>query len=150
MTAADDVEVRRARHGDREAVVDFTEDTWPELDGDYIPEVFEEWVDTDGPEQRTLVATVDGRPVGVLQAVLLSDHEAWAQGMRVDPEFRGASVGRRLSRAAFEWAAVRNATVCRNMVFSRNTVQVLAEFLLPLQPRRATHEPRRQAAQTEA
>ena len=81
MTAADDVEVRRARHGDREAVVDFTEDTWPELDGDYIPRVFEEWVDTDGPEQRTLVATVDGRPVGVLQVVLLSDHEAWAQGM---------------------------------------------------------------------
>jgi len=120
VTAADDVEVRQARHDDREAVVAFTEDTWPELGGDYVPDVFEEWVDTDGPEQRTLVATVDGRPVGVLQAVLLSDHEAWAQGMRVAPEFRGASVGRRLSDAAFAWAAARDATVCRNMVFSWN------------------------------
>jgi GNAT superfamily N-acetyltransferase len=120
VTAADGVEVRQAGHDDREAVVDFTQDTWPELGGDYIPDVFEEWVDTDGPEQHTFVAAVDDRPVGVLQAVLLSDHEAWAQGMRVAPEFRGASVGRRLSRAAFEWAAVRDATVCRSMVFSWN------------------------------
>ena len=120
MTAADDIEVRQARHDDRETVVAFTEDTWPELGGDYIPDVFEEWVDTDGPGQRTLMATVDGRPVGVLQVVLLSDHEAWAQGMRVDPAFRGASVGRRLSEAAFEWAVARGATVCRNMVFSWN------------------------------
>ena len=120
MTAADDIEVRQARHDDREAVVAFTEDTWPELGGDYIPDVFEEWVDTDGPNQRTLVATVDDRPVVILQAVLLSDHEAWAQGMRVDPEFRGASVSPDLSYAAFEWAADRGATVCRNMVFSWN------------------------------
>jgi hypothetical protein len=43
-----------------------------------------------------------------------------ADGPAVDPEFRGASVGRRLSEAAFEWAVARDATVCRNMVFSWN------------------------------
>ena len=42
MTAADGVEVRQARHDDREAVVAFTEDTWPELGGDYLPRVFDE------------------------------------------------------------------------------------------------------------
>ena len=28
------VETRQARHGDREAIVDFAADTWPELGGD--------------------------------------------------------------------------------------------------------------------
>ncbi len=117
MTA---VETRPARHDDREAVVAFTEDTFPRLGGDYIPRVFEEWVETDGPDQRTVVACVDGRPVGVCQGVLLSDHEAWAQGMRVAPAFRGDGVSPELSHAVFEWAADRGATVCRNMVFSWN------------------------------
>jgi GNAT superfamily N-acetyltransferase len=121
VTAADDLEVRQARHDDREAVVGFTEDIWPELGGDYVPEVFDEWVEADGPERHTLVAAMDDRPVGIVQAVLLGgSHEAWAQGMRVDPGFRGESVSHRLSHAAFEWAAARGATVCRSMVFSWN------------------------------
>ena len=78
MDVTVDVAVRQARPGDRETVAAFTEDTFPELGGDYIPDVFEEWVGTDGPDQRTLVAVVDDRPVGICQAVLLSDHEAWA------------------------------------------------------------------------
>ena len=119
MADGDDIAVRPARRDDREAIVAFTSDTWAEM-GDYIPDVFERWVDTDGPAQRTLVATVDGRPVGLCQGVLLSDHEAWAQGMRVDPEVRGREIGRLLAEAVFEWAASRGATVCRNMVFSWN------------------------------
>lgn len=113
-------EIRQARHDDREAIISFTQDTWPQLGGDYIPDVFEEWVDTDGPDQRTFVATVEDRPVGILQGVLLSEAEAWAQGMRVDPEYRGVNISPALSDAVFEWAAGRGATVCRNMVFSWN------------------------------
>jgi GNAT superfamily N-acetyltransferase len=112
--------IRRARAEDREAVVGFTEDTWPELGGDYIPRVFEEWVETDGPTQRTFVATVDGGAVGICQGVLLSGHEAWAQGMRVDPDHRGRKVSPALTEAVYEWAGERGATVCRNMVFSWN------------------------------
>ena len=117
---AETLDVRQATLEDREAVVAFTRDTWPELGGDYVPRVFEEWVETDGPDQRTFVAAVDGDPVGVCQGVLLSDDEAWAQGMRVDPEHRGENVSPALSEAVFEWAAGRGATVCRNMVFSWN------------------------------
>ena len=113
------VETRQARHGDREAVVDFAADTWPELGGDYIPRVFDEWVDTDGPDQRTFVACVDDRPVGVCQGVVLSGHEAWGQGMRVAPEVRGEGVSEALTEALFAWAADR-ATVCRTMVFAWN------------------------------
>jgi GNAT superfamily N-acetyltransferase len=118
--APDAVDVRQARLDDREPVVSFTRDTWPELGGDYIPRVFEEWVETDGPAQRTFVATVDDEPVGICQGVLLTDDEAWAQGMRIDPGHRGANVSEALSEAVFEWAAGRDATVCRNMVFSWN------------------------------
>lgn len=119
MADTDGVAVRPARHDDREAIVAFTNDTWADA-GDYVPDAFERWVDTDGPAQRTLVATLEGRPVGLCQGVLLSEHEAWAQGMRVDPDVRGREIGTRLAEATFEWAAGRGATVCRNMVFSWN------------------------------
>lgn len=115
-----DLDVRQARLEDRDAVVSFTRDTWPELGGDYVPRVFEEWVETDGPTQRTFVATIDDRPVGICQALLLSDDEGWAQGMRVDPDYRGREISPNLSEAAFAWCGDRGATVCRNMVFSWN------------------------------
>jgi GNAT superfamily N-acetyltransferase len=127
------VTIRQARPEDREAILSFTTDTWEHV-GDYIPDSFAEWVDTDGPTQRTLVATIDGRPVGLCQGVLLSAHEAWAQGMRVDPEVRGRDVGSRLTEAVFEWAAGRGATVCRNMVFSWNAAGMGQSRALGFEP----------------
>jgi len=123
------VRVRQARDEDHEAVTAFTGDTWPDREAsDYLPRVFPEWVESDGTDQRTVVAEIaDGESgddeeivVGVCQGVMLSEHEAWAQGMRVHPEYRGAGVSYALNDAVFEWAASRGATVCRNMVFSWN------------------------------
>jgi len=118
----DGIGVRRATHDDREAIVAFADDTWSDRDGvgDYVHRVFEDWVATDGPDRRTLVADRDGRAVGLLRVVLLSETEAWAQGMRVAPAERGQGVGRALTRAGLDWAAEGGATVCRNMVFSWN------------------------------
>lgn len=113
--------VRQARAADADAVAAFTRDTWADRDGDdYIPDVFESWVAADGDRQHTSVAVEDGVPVGVVQTVLLSGHEGWQQGMRVDPEFRGEGVGAALTHAGFDWARERGATVARNMVFSWN------------------------------
>jgi GNAT superfamily N-acetyltransferase len=122
-SAADEVEevrIRQARASDREAVVAFTEDTWPDRGGDYIPRVFDEWIETDGPTQRTFVAVAGADVAGICQGVMLSAHEAWAQGMRVNPDYRGQGVSPELTRALFDWARERGATVCRNMVFSWN------------------------------
>lgn len=119
---ADDFEVRGARPEDYEAVVAFTEDTWPERGGDYVPHVYEEWMETEGGDQRTLVLDPVGEEglAGIVQGVLLSEHEAWAQAMRVNPDYRGRGVSSRLAYGLFDWAADAGASVCRNMVFSWN------------------------------
>ncbi|MFC7325328.1 GNAT family N-acetyltransferase [Halorubrum rutilum] len=68
-------------------------------------------------------AAAPGEPeavVGCIQGVMLSEWEAWGQGIRVDPAARGLGVGTALSEAALDWARERGATVCRNMVFSWN------------------------------
>ena len=118
--------IRSARLDDALAVESFTEDTWPELGGDYVPRVFESWVEEmatagdGGPDARTLVAEVDGRAVGLLRTVLLSPGEAWCGGMRVDPDYRGEGIAVDLARASFAWASVQGAAVARCMVFSWN------------------------------
>jgi len=119
------VEIRQARADDYEDVAAFTQDTWAdqrEDGGDYIPQVFEQWVETDDDYQRTFVADVDGTAAGVFQMVRLSEHEAWAQGMRVDPDFRGRDLGLEMVHAGFDWARDHGATVARNMVFSWNVM----------------------------
>ncbi|AUV82677.1 GNAT family N-acetyltransferase [Salinigranum rubrum] len=117
------VTVRQARADDAADVRSFTRDTWIDREvDDYIPRVFDEWVRTDGPDQRTFVAEIDGRVVGLAQSVLLSEDEAWSQGLRVAADVRGRAVGSKLSRAAQAWARERGATVTRGMVFSWNVM----------------------------
>lgn len=116
-----DREVRQARIEDHDDVAAFTEDTWSDRDvGDYIPEVFPEWVEGDGPTQRTAVAEVEDRVVGICQAVLLTDDEAWLQGMRVHPDYRGGDHGRAIVSHLLGWCREAGATVARNMVFGWN------------------------------
>ena len=116
-----DGSVRQARAADEAAVADFAAATWADREvTDYIPDVFAEWVATDGPDQRTFVYDGDEGVVGVCQGVLLTADEAWAQGIRVDPAVRGAGVGTALTEPVFDWARERGATVCRNLVFSWN------------------------------
>lgn len=123
------MDIRRARPEDYEAVVSFTEDTWPDREArDYIPRVYPDWIAGDDGAQRTFVADAGdesgGVPsenvAGIVQGVLLSEHEAWAQGMRIHPGHRGRGLSTVLNDAVFEWAARRGAVVCRTMVFSWN------------------------------
>ena len=113
------LEIRPATHDDYQAVAAFTENTWPERDGgDYIPRVYHDWIDAAGTKTFVLAGADD--LAGICQGALLTDHEAWAQGMRVNPDYRGTRVSPRLTHAVFDWAREQGATVCRNMVFSWN------------------------------
>lgn len=113
--------VRTARHDDYDDIVDLTSDVWADRAmADYIPDVFREWVDDDGADRKTLVVDVDGHAVGLAQAVILTETEAWFQGMRVDSDYRGKGFGSLLTDHLIEWAADAGASVGRSMVFSWN------------------------------
>jgi GNAT superfamily N-acetyltransferase len=113
--------VRQARPDDHDAVADFTAGTWADREmTDYVPAVFPEWVAGDGPDQRTVVATVDDHPVGLCQGVRLTADEAWLQGIRVDPAHRGEGHAAAMTAALHDWAAERGAVVARNMIFGWN------------------------------
>lgn len=113
--------IRPARPDDYESVAAFTRNTWPDREGsDYLPQVYHDWIEDDRGRKRTLVADAGEEIAGICQAVMLSSHEAWAQGMRVNPAFRGEGISTDLNDALFEWTRDRGATVCRNMVFSWN------------------------------
>ncbi len=122
MTAA-----RQARTDDHADIAAFTQGTWPDREAeDYIPDVFEEWVETDGPDQHTAVVEVEveggdeSRAVAVCQARLLAADEGWLQGIRVDPDHRGAGHGATLVEYLFEWLGGQGARVARNLVFDWN------------------------------
>jgi GNAT superfamily N-acetyltransferase len=121
MTADSDIEYRDASDGDYEAVRSFTEETWADLDvevSDYIPEIYHDWIE--GESKKTIVADAGDDIAGIAQFVMLSEYEGWAQGMRVNPEFRGRGIGSAIVETLFEWARSQGATVARNMVFSWN------------------------------
>ncbi|SFR93200.1 Acetyltransferase (GNAT) family protein [Halomicrobium zhouii] len=128
--------VRQATHDDYEAVEAFTQDTWADQGrGDYIPDVFHDWVDANGPEWRTVVVEVDGDVAGICQGKFLSEHEAWLEGMRVHPEYRGEGHGLRMVRDLFEWARDGGATVARNMVFGWNDAGLGQSMAAGFEPR---------------
>lgn len=112
------MELREARLEDHEAVAAFTRNTWPDREaGDYLPDIYPKWIEG---ENHTLVAEAGSEIAGVAQCTMLSETEAWCQGMRVNPDYRGEGVARRLTHALFDWARERGALVARCMVFSWN------------------------------
>lgn len=119
--------IRRATPDDYEAVVEMTSDIWPDRGGDYLPEVYHEWLEDDGETgRRTFLAEIDGEAAGIVQAVLLSPDEAWFQSMRVSSRFRRRGVSQRLNEELFAWARERGATVGRVMIFSWNAASFAA------------------------
>lgn len=116
-----EIEYRPATDADYDAVVEFTEETWSDLDvevSDYLPDVYHEWIA--GENRQTIVADAGDAIAGIAQVVMLSDWEGWAQGMRVNPAFRGEGIGREINDRLFAWAREQGAAVVRNMVFSWN------------------------------
>ncbi len=120
--------VRLARASDRDAVFAFCARTWGD-DGDYIPYVWDEWLaDMNAGHGALLVAVASAqdtqsdatgqttqaeRPVGLLHVRMVSDDEAWIEGVRVDPAERRQGVGRSLVSRGLVAARERGATVAR-------------------------------------
>lgn len=119
--------VRRATHDDYEAVVDMTSDVWADRGGDYLPDIYHDWLeDEPGRSKKTFLAEIDGDAAGIVQAVMLSPDEAWFQSLRVASDYRRRGVSRRLNEATVEWARERGATTGRIMIFSWNAASFAA------------------------
>ena len=112
----DKVLVRRARPEDREQVLSFCERTWEW--GDYIGDVWDKWLSED--RGALLVALVGDRVAGTGKVTMLSRAEAWLEGLRVNPAFRGYGVAQALYEAAETEARKRWARVARYATPSTN------------------------------
>ncbi|QIB75173.1 GNAT family N-acetyltransferase [Halogeometricum borinquense] len=121
------VAVRAARPDDYDAVAAFTADTWADRGGsDYIPDIYHDWIaDDDGETRQTFVVDLGAETPSdelgaIVQVVMLSPYEAWGQGIRVNPEYRGRGLAKAITEASFDFAQEAGATVLRNMIFSWN------------------------------
>jgi GNAT superfamily N-acetyltransferase len=114
------LEVRRAREEDREAVLAFCSQTWEW--GDYIAYVWDEWLHAENG--ALFVATMDGQPVGIANLRMLNASEAWLEGMRVDPAHRQHGVANALFEAQIMEALRRNALTARLITESTNTAAI--------------------------
>ena len=121
-----EIAVRFARATDRERVLAFCAHTWD--DGDYIADVWDHWLS--GTSGSLLVAAESDRPVGVIHARMVADEEGWIEGLRVDPAYRRAGVGRMLVSRALAAAQSLGAQTVRYLTGATNVAsqQLFARF----------------------
>lgn len=115
-----EIQIRQARAQDREAVLAFCAHTWEW--GDYIENVWETWLDD--PAGLLLVALHEDRPVGLLHMQMLSETDAWQEGMRVDPAYRQQGIAHQLTLEASAEAMRRGATTVRLLTESTNYASI--------------------------
>lgn len=114
------IEIRPARPEDRDAVLAFCTQTWDW--GDYIEYVWDEWLHD--PNGVLFVTTIDGQPVGVAHMRMLTPVEAWLEGMRIDPAYRGRGLAGALDNEMLAEAMRRGAKVARLITESTNSSSI--------------------------
>lgn len=115
------IQVRPARSEDKEAVLAFCQHTWPDHD-DYIADVWDEWL----ADQHGCLFVVlwDGQPAAVDHVALVSDQEAWWEGLRVDPDYRGRGLVAALRPHLRAYTRASGAEVVRMAITSENTISL--------------------------
>jgi|GEM_PF-1878369 len=127
--------LKRVEIKDKEEILSFASNTWEW--GDYIPYIFEEWLD---PRNGDFIkAVLDNKIVGISHIGYLSDWEAWLEGLRVHPDYRHMGVGTFLLDATLEILKEKRIKVARNAITSTNiasqnlvkkrTFELAGEFL---------------------
>ena len=101
--------VRRARPGDREAILEMSTRIWG--GHDYMPLVWDRWLAE--KKGALLTVTVDGQPVGTSKVSLLAPGEVWLEGLRLHPDYQGLGLSKKIHRATFREAAKLNPRTIR-------------------------------------
>ena len=88
-----DLVFRPARAKDKPRVLEITTHTWD--DGDYIPEVWDNWL-ADSQGEFT-VAELDGVVAALSKLTRVVGDQWWIEGLRVDPERRLSGIGQAMT-----------------------------------------------------
>jgi len=103
------VSIRPAVPTDKGPILEISKTIWS--GHDYIPKVWDDWIKE--KNGKLLIATVRGLPVGVAHAFFQTRRDAWLEGVRVHPDYRGLGIAGKLNKALFEYAASNGAKVAR-------------------------------------
>lgn len=109
---------RDARPEDRDEVLAFTAGTWQ--GGDYIPWVFDDWLNDHAGRFLVAVDSGSGKIAAIDKLSFLSPDEAWFEGLRVHPDFRGQGLAARLEKLMLDQARSRGAEVVRFLTLVDN------------------------------
>ena len=104
-----DFTIRPATLADQEFIASWTSATFSW--GDYVGDAFGDWLEDDGC--AVIVADVDGCAVSLGRIRMVSESEAWANAMRVHPDYRRRRIGSAVGDAVCDWARSVGAQVIR-------------------------------------
>jgi ribosomal protein S18 acetylase RimI-like enzyme len=122
--------VRPATANDKEDVLAFCV---PDEGGeDYIQYVWDSWLnDSQG---QLFVATDNQKPVGVVHMQMLTEIDAWIEGLRVSQDHRREGIGKALMESAIVEAMRREGEYIRLVVDADNTPSIRLCESLHLRP----------------
>src|SRR3954452_21034039 len=117
--------IRDVAREDKEEILALTANTWE--DGDYIHWVFDDWVSDTTGRFLAVEDKATGRTAGIDKMSFLSPAEAWFEGLRVHPDYRGLGLSTRFEKYMIEESRRLGASVIRllttvaNLPVHRNT-----------------------------
>ncbi len=115
---------RSARPQDKADILAFTAHTWEF--GDYIEHVLDDWLADKNGCFLVAQEARSGRIAAIDKLTLLSPTEAWFEGLRVNPDFRGRGLATRLQQHMIGQArslgarTIRFLTLVTNLPIHRN------------------------------
>ncbi len=112
-----DFEIRKARDGDRDAVLAFCRRIW--LERDYSEHTWSDWQKS--AKRMVWIAQRNETPIGIIRGEVISSTEAWMEGLRVDPEAHSRGVGSALYSTLLNELKQIGMTAIRNLTAMDNT-----------------------------
>lgn len=119
-----EAKVRLAQESDKEAILAFCQ-ILPNNQKDYIPLVWDKWISD--PSGHIFVVTIDDIPVAMERVMRMSDSEAWWEGLRVNPQYRGQGLSKILEFNINKYLVESGINISRCMILSSN--EIMADIM---------------------
>jgi GNAT superfamily N-acetyltransferase len=110
--------LRDATLEDKAQVLQFTANTWEF--GDYIEHVYDDWLADATGRFIVLEEQATGRIAAIDKLSFQSPEEAWFEGLRVNPDFRGHGLATRLQKYMIEQSRAYGARTLRFITLISN------------------------------